>query len=269
MHIPDEQLDLFAQRLSAIGVGRRDFLKVVGAMAAFGGLGFATEAHAATPNKPGARREAGQGAGVPLRRRRLVPERSLEPRLQQGPVLLGRARALRRAHGLQRRLRRGAVDGDQGGGQQGRLGLDVHDPEGQPMVGQLAGVARGTSSGRGSGSSIPPAPRPTPPSSTTSRTARPSTRRRSRTRSEVGVRAKDDWTLEVTLEGPRGYFPVLAAYLAALPAHKRAVEKYGDKWTEAGQPRHQWAVHARGVGPQQADRAQEEPALLRRRRTCI
>src|SRR3989475_11302596 len=34
--------------------------------------------------------------------------------------------------------------------------------------------------------------------------------------SQVGVRAKDDWTLEVTLEGPRGYFPVLAAYLAAL-----------------------------------------------------
>ncbi len=53
MHIPDEQLDLFAQRLSAIGVGRRDFLKVVGAMAAFGGLGFATQAQAATPTKPG------------------------------------------------------------------------------------------------------------------------------------------------------------------------------------------------------------------------
>ena len=46
--------------------------------------------------------------------------------------------------------------------------------------------------------------------------------------------AKDDWTLEVTLEGPRGYFPVLAAYLAALPAHKGSVEKHGDKWTEAG-----------------------------------
>src|ERR671918_13022 len=38
--------------------------------------------------------------------------------------------------------------------------------------------------------------------------------------SQVGVRAKDDWTLEVTLEGPRGYFPVLSAYLAALPAHR-------------------------------------------------
>ncbi len=51
--------------------------------------------------------------------------------------------------------------------------------------------------------------------------------------SQVGVQAKDDWTLEVTLEGPRGYFPVLAAYLAALPAHRASVEKHGDKWTEA------------------------------------
>src|SRR5215472_16395367 len=51
--------------------------------------------------------------------------------------------------------------------------------------------------------------------------------------SQVGVKAKDDWTLEVTLEGPRGYFPVLAAYLAALPAYRAAVEKHGDKWTEA------------------------------------
>jgi ABC-type oligopeptide transport system substrate-binding subunit len=51
---------------------------------------------------------------------------------------------------------------------------------------------------------------------------------------QVGVRAKDDWTLEVTLEGPRGYFPVLAAYLAALPGHRASIEKFGDKWTEAG-----------------------------------
>ncbi|MGH7266698.1 MAG: peptide ABC transporter substrate-binding protein [Candidatus Rokuibacteriota bacterium] len=51
---------------------------------------------------------------------------------------------------------------------------------------------------------------------------------------QVGVRARDDWTLEVTLEGPRGYFPVLSAYLAALPGHKPSIEKHGDKWTEAG-----------------------------------
>ena len=53
MRIPDEQLDLLAARLSAVGVGRRSFLKVVGAMAAFGGLGFATTAQAAKPSKPG------------------------------------------------------------------------------------------------------------------------------------------------------------------------------------------------------------------------
>ena len=52
-------------------------------------------------------------------------------------------------------------------------------------------------------------------------------------RNEVGVKAKSDWVLEVTLEGPRGYFPALVAYLAALPAHQPSVEKHGDKWTEA------------------------------------
>src|SRR5262244_2810503 len=52
MHIPDRELALFQQRLASIAVGRRDFLRVVGAMAAFGGLGFATEARAARPTKP-------------------------------------------------------------------------------------------------------------------------------------------------------------------------------------------------------------------------
>jgi ABC-type oligopeptide transport system substrate-binding subunit len=52
--------------------------------------------------------------------------------------------------------------------------------------------------------------------------------------SQVGVTARDDWTLEVTLEGPRGYFPVLSAYLAALPGHRPSIEKHGDKWTEPG-----------------------------------
>ena len=54
MRIPDEQLALFEKRLQAIGIGRRDFLKAVGAMAAFGGLGFATSALAFKPTKPAA-----------------------------------------------------------------------------------------------------------------------------------------------------------------------------------------------------------------------
>jgi oligopeptide transport system substrate-binding protein len=49
---------------------------------------------------------------------------------------------------------------------------------------------------------------------------------------QLGVKAKDDLTLEFTLEGPRGYFPVLMAYAATAPAHRASVEKHGDKWTE-------------------------------------
>lgn len=49
---------------------------------------------------------------------------------------------------------------------------------------------------------------------------------------DLGLKAIDKNTLEVTLEGPRGYFPILVAYASALPAHKPSVEKYGDKWTE-------------------------------------
>ena len=52
--------------------------------------------------------------------------------------------------------------------------------------------------------------------------------------SQLGVKAKDDLTVEFTLEGPRGYFPVLMAYAATAPSHRASVEKYGDKWTEPG-----------------------------------
>ena len=50
--------------------------------------------------------------------------------------------------------------------------------------------------------------------------------------SQLGVQAKDDLTIEFTLEGPRGYFPVLMAYAATAPSHRASVEKHGDKWTE-------------------------------------
>jgi ABC-type oligopeptide transport system substrate-binding subunit len=50
---------------------------------------------------------------------------------------------------------------------------------------------------------------------------------------DVGVKAVDDTTLEITLEGPRGYFPTVMAYVAALPAHRPSVEQFGEKWTEA------------------------------------
>jgi oligopeptide transport system substrate-binding protein len=51
------------------------------------------------------------------------------------------------------------------------------------------------------------------------------------TAADLGTKALDDWTLEVTMEGPRAYFPQVAGYVAAVPAPQWAVEEYGtDKW---------------------------------------
>ena len=38
--ISDSQMDLLAERLTAVGVGRRDFLKVAAGLAAMGAAGF-------------------------------------------------------------------------------------------------------------------------------------------------------------------------------------------------------------------------------------
>ncbi len=51
---------------------------------------------------------------------------------------------------------------------------------------------------------------------------------------DLGLRAIDAQTLEVTLERPAGYFPILAAYTAAVPSHAPSIQKFGDKWTEPG-----------------------------------
>src|SRR5581483_8548256 len=42
--------------------------------------------------------------------------------------------------------------------------------------------------------------------------------------------AIDDYTLEVTTEGPAGYFPALAAYQAAVPPNKKGVEQFGKQY---------------------------------------
>jgi oligopeptide transport system substrate-binding protein len=52
--------------------------------------------------------------------------------------------------------------------------------------------------------------------------------------SDLGLKAIDDWTLEVTLSGPRANFLQKVAYQAAVPAPQWQVEKYGDKWALGG-----------------------------------
>ena len=51
---------------------------------------------------------------------------------------------------------------------------------------------------------------------------------------ELGVAAPDPKTVQVTLEGPTPYFPLLAATWTFYPVPRATVEKFGDKWVEAG-----------------------------------
>ncbi|MDP9365669.1 MAG: peptide ABC transporter substrate-binding protein, partial [Chloroflexota bacterium] len=50
------------------------------------------------------------------------------------------------------------------------------------------------------------------------------------TAADLGLRAVDDWTLEVTLEGPRANFPQKVAYTACVFAHRPSVEQHGAAW---------------------------------------
>jgi oligopeptide transport system substrate-binding protein len=50
---------------------------------------------------------------------------------------------------------------------------------------------------------------------------------------KMGVKAVDDKTLEVTLTNPTPWFVQQAAHHSFLAVNKKAVEQFGDKWTEA------------------------------------
>lgn len=51
---------------------------------------------------------------------------------------------------------------------------------------------------------------------------------------QLGVKATNDWTLEVDLIGPRIYFPAIVATVGTAPAYRPAVEQDGQQWTEVG-----------------------------------
>lgn len=56
------------------------------------------------------------------------------------------------------------------------------------------------------------------------------------TAGDLGLKALDDWTLQIALEGPRGNFLYKVGYYATVPAHRPSVEKYGDKWATGDYP---------------------------------
>src|SRR3989454_9585863 len=233
MRIPDEQLDLFAQRRQAIGVGRRDFLRVVGAMAAFGGLGFATRAEAAKPTKPGPGEKLAKdqvfrfGGGGWYQQDPASQDFNKDLYCDGVPALFAGLTVFNSDFVAVPWMATKVEPNKDGSVWTFTVRKDSRwsdkapvsardfewswkrqlDPESKaPYAAFLYDIKNGEAFNK----------------------------KQVTNRDEVGVKAKDDWTLEVTLEGPRGYFPVLAAYLAALPAHRGAVEKHGDKWTEAG-----------------------------------
>ncbi|MCZ6623742.1 MAG: peptide ABC transporter substrate-binding protein [Deltaproteobacteria bacterium] len=48
----------------------------------------------------------------------------------------------------------------------------------------------------------------------------------------VGVKARDDWTLEVRLKHPTSYFIAITTFEVTYPQRRDIVEKFGTKWTE-------------------------------------
>ncbi len=52
--------------------------------------------------------------------------------------------------------------------------------------------------------------------------------------STVGVRAVDDYTLEITLEKPASYFDSILAFSTTYPVRLDVIEQYGEAWAEPG-----------------------------------
>lgn len=48
---------------------------------------------------------------------------------------------------------------------------------------------------------------------------------------QVGVKAIDNYTLQVTLKEPTPFFPQVVAYTSYRPVHRGSVEKWGNQWT--------------------------------------
>jgi oligopeptide transport system substrate-binding protein len=232
MRIPDEQLHLFEQRLQAIGVGRRDFLKAVGAMAAVGGLGFVTRAEAAKPTKPapGDRLTKDQvfryGGGSYYQQDAASHDFNKDLYCQGVSALFA-----------------GLMQFDADFVAVPCIATKVEgNKDGSVWTFTIRKDSRWSDNAPVSARDFewswkrqldPATAAPYASFLYDIKNGEAFNKKQVTDAGQVGVRARDDWTLEVTLEGPRGYFPVLAAYLAALPAYRPAVEKHGDKWTEA------------------------------------
>ena len=230
--ISDAQMDLLAERLRAVGVGRRDFLRVAAGLAALGTAGFTARAAAAAP--------------------KLAPGEKLarEQHLRFGGGGLYQSEPS--SHDFNKDLYCSGVPALFAGLMKFNVGFEAVPYVAEKVTPNKDGsvwtftIRKDSKWSDGSPCSAkdfewswkrqldPASAAPYASFLYDIKNGEAFNKKQLADASQVGVRAKDDWTLEVTLEGPRGYFPVLTAYLAALPANKAAVDKHGDRWTEAG-----------------------------------
>ncbi len=232
MRIPDGQMALFEQRLASIGVGRRDFLKVTGAMAALGRLGFVTRAEAAKASKPApgeklAKDQTFRYGGGGWYANDPASHDFNKDLYCDGVQTLFAGLMVFNSDFIAVPWMATRVEGNKDGS------VWTFTIRKDSRWSDNAPVSARDFEWSWKRQLDPATAAPYASFLYDIRNGEAFNKKKITDPNEVGVRAKDDWTLEVTLEGPRGYFPVLAAYLAALPAYRPAVEKHGDKWTEA------------------------------------
>src|SRR2546422_3939733 len=75
--------------------------------------------------------------------------------------------------------------------------------------------------------------------------------------SQIGIKALDAYTLQVTMAEPAPYFRAVAGLTYLYPVPRHVVEKYGDKWTEAGN------IVTNGVFTMQSWKHDQEMVLVR------
>jgi oligopeptide transport system substrate-binding protein len=229
--IPDQQMDLLAARFAAVGVDRRAFLKIAAGLAAMGAAGFNARPAAAAPKLAAGEKLAKEqhfryGGGGWFPNDPASQDFNKDLYCQGVPALFAGLMKFNADHQAVPYVASKVASNSDGSVWTYTLRQDSKWSDGSPCTAhdfewswkrQLD----------------PATAAPYSSFLYDIKNGEAFNKKQATDPGQVGVRAKDEWTLEVMLEGPRGYFPVLTAYLAALPAHRPSVEKHGDKWTEA------------------------------------
>ncbi len=229
--ISQSQLELLATRLAAVGVGRRDFLRIAAGLAAMGAAGFNARAAAAAPKlAPGEKLAREQhlrfGGGSWFQNDPTSQDFNKDLYCDGVPSLFAGLMKFNADHEAVLYVASKVSSNPDGSQWIFTIRKDSKWSDGSPCTARDFEYSWKRQLD-------PATAAPYASFLYDIKNAEAFNKKELTDPSQLGVRAKDDFTLEVALEGPRGYFPVLSAYLAALPAHRPSVEKHGDKWTEA------------------------------------